>query len=57
MHRISQLAGHVQGAKALSPQPTAGYCGAEKADDDVVICCAVRTPLCKAKRGAFKDSE
>ena len=25
------------------------------AEDDVVICCAVRTPLCKAKRGAFKD--
>ena len=25
------------------------------AQDDVVICCAVRTPLCKAKRGSFKD--
>jgi len=25
-------------------------------DDDVVICCAVRTPLCKAKRGMFKDT-
>ncbi|CAK9034632.1 unnamed protein product [Durusdinium trenchii] len=37
-------------------QPTAGYCAAEKAEDDVVICCAVRTPLCKAKRGAFKDT-
>ena len=23
--------------------------------EDVVICCAVRTPLCKAKRGSFKD--
>ena len=22
-----------------------------------MICCAVRTPLCKAKRGAFKDSD
>lgn len=24
-------------------------------EDDVVICCAVRTPLCKAKRGSFKE--
>ena len=24
--------------------------------DDVVICCAVRTPLCKANKGSFKDS-
>ncbi|CAK9034796.1 unnamed protein product [Durusdinium trenchii] len=42
----------------LGAQPTAGYCAAEKGEDpdDVVICCAVRTPLCKAKRGAFKDT-
>lgn len=25
-------------------------------DDDVVICSAVRTPLTKSKRGAFKDT-
>ena len=62
MNRIARLASHVRegaGAAQESPlgvQPTAGYCAAEKADDDVVICCAVRTPLCKAKRGAFKDT-
>ena len=26
------------------------------ADDDVVICSAVRTPLCKGKRGGLKDT-
>lgn len=29
---------------------------ANKSDDDVVICAAVRTPLTKAKRGGFKDT-
>jgi acetyl-CoA acyltransferase 1 len=28
----------------------------KKNPDDVVICSAVRTPLCKAKRGSFKDT-
>ncbi len=27
-----------------------------KNPDDVVICAAVRTPLCKAKRGSLKDT-
>eukprot|EP00439_Symbiodinium_sp_Y106_P049035 s7069_g6.t1 len=40
----------------LAATPTAGFCTAEKADDDVVICCAVRTPLTKAKRGAFANT-
>ncbi|CAE8641514.1 unnamed protein product, partial [Polarella glacialis] len=30
--------------------------GAEKSDDDIVICAALRTPIAKAKRGAFKDT-
>jgi len=30
--------------------------GAEKHDDDVVICCALRTAVAKAKRGGFKDT-
>ena len=29
---------------------------AAKADDDVVICSAVRTPLTKGKRGGLKDT-
>jgi len=28
----------------------------EKADDDVVICCAVRTAITKGKKGGFKDT-
>lgn len=28
-----------------------------KADDDVVICCAVRTPLTKSKKGGLKDTQ
>ncbi len=27
-----------------------------KNPDDIVICSAVRTPLCEAKRGSFKDT-
>lgn len=30
--------------------------GPEKNDDDVVICCALRTAVAKAKRGGFKDT-
>jgi len=29
---------------------------AEKSDDDVVICCALRTAVAKGKRGGFKDT-
>jgi len=35
-------------------QPVAG--ASPKSDDDVVIVCAHRTPICKAKRGGFKDT-
>jgi len=28
---------------------------AEKSDDDIVICSALRTPIAKARRGGFKD--
>lgn len=28
----------------------------QASDDDVVICSALRTPICKAKRGGFKDT-
>uniref|UniRef100_A0A0G4H6Y4 acetyl-CoA C-acyltransferase n=1 Tax=Chromera velia CCMP2878 TaxID=1169474 RepID=A0A0G4H6Y4_9ALVE len=42
MQRISNISGHVKTAKSPS--------------DDVVICCAVRTAVCKAKKGSFKDT-
>jgi len=30
--------------------------GSEKSEDDVVICCALRTAIAKANRGGFKDT-
>eukprot|EP00439_Symbiodinium_sp_Y106_P004643 s8523_g1.t1 len=61
MNRVSRVASHVNASLSspdsqLAATPTAGFCTAEKADDDVVICCAVRTPLTKAKRGAFANT-
>jgi acetyl-CoA acyltransferase 1 len=41
----------------LQATPTASVMsGAAKSDDDVVICCAVRTAIAKAKKGGFKDT-
>mmetsp|Transcript_817 Transcript_817/g.1856 ORF Transcript_817/g.1856 Transcript_817/m.1856 type:complete len:430 (+) Transcript_817:65-1354(+) len=41
----------------LSAEATsASMSEAAKSDDDVVICSALRTPITKAKRGAFKDT-
>jgi len=42
---------------AITPlyrQPVAA--ASVKGDDDVVFVCALRTPICKAKRGSFKDT-
>jgi acetyl-CoA acyltransferase 1 len=49
MQRIQTVAGHVSAA------PGSGSSAAQsrKSPDDVVICCAYRTALTKAKRGAF----
>eukprot|EP00435_Cladocopium_sp_Y103_P015264 s877_g3.t1 len=62
MNRVARIAGHVQSSMGeqesfLGAQPTMGICSPEKSEEDVVICCAVRTPLCKAKRGSFKDRD
>ncbi|KAJ8083820.1 hypothetical protein AAF712_000738 [Marasmius tenuissimus] len=49
MNRIKQVAAHLTGAS--------GVAGLErKSPDDVVITMAIRSPLCKAKRGGFKDA-
>lgn len=60
MDRVNRIAGHVQVAVAasasLAPQPTAALSAAEKSEDDVVICCAVRTAVGKAGKGGFKDT-
>jgi acetyl-CoA acyltransferase 1 len=59
MHRVNRLAAHLNPSTAPSagsgevfmvPTSAGGH------PDDVVICSAVRTPICKAKRGAFKDT-
>jgi len=58
LHRISQHVTAMAGGNALlTPAPTASSMSlSEKSDDDVVICCAVRTAVTKANRGAFKDT-
>lgn len=54
--RLSTLLPHLQNpsgsSSQMEPNPTAHV----KTDDDVVIVSALRTPLCKAKRGGFKDT-
>lgn len=49
MQRLTDL------SKQLHPSKTQAAASI-KSDDDVVICAAVRTPLLKSKRGAFKDT-
>lgn len=50
MQRIEQIAAHLAGG---SP----GLSAVERKDpDDVVITLAIRSPLCKAKKGGFKDA-
>jgi len=58
--RIQKIAEHVKvgfQVNPLSPQPTAsmGKIGT-KSPDDIVIISALRTPVCRAKKGGFKDT-
>jgi len=56
-NRVQKIVGHVN-AGLLTPQATAsqplGKVGT-KSPDDVVIISALRTPVCRAKKGGFKD--
>lgn len=57
-NRVQKIVGHVN-AGLLTPQATAsplplGKIGT-KNPDDVVVVSALRTPVCRAKKGAFKD--
>jgi len=60
--RIQKIVDHVHlpGLKAgtLSAQPTSSSLGkiGTKSPDDVVIVSALRTPICRAKKGGFKDT-
>jgi acetyl-CoA acyltransferase 1 len=59
MDRIQRIARHVTASLAtpsLVAEPTASMSAAEKSEEDIVICCAVRTAVTKANRGAFKDT-
>lgn len=50
MERIKQLSSHFTGsAKGLAALN-------RKNSDDVVITMAIRSPLCKAKKGGLKDT-
>ncbi|KAF9527789.1 Thiolase, N-terminal domain-containing protein [Crepidotus variabilis] len=50
MDRVKQLAAHLKGSST-------GLAALEvKRADDVVITLAIRSPLCKAKKGGFKDA-
>lgn len=54
MHRVQAVSRHVVGD--LHSLPTFAMAGPTPADDDVVICCAVRTAIAKGKKGSFKDT-
>ncbi|CAJ1392044.1 unnamed protein product [Effrenium voratum] len=60
MERVARIASHVKASASqqatVTASPTAGFCTKAKADDDVVICCAVRTALCKAGKGSFNKT-
>lgn len=49
MERVKAIASHFTG-------PASGLAALEKkSPDDVVVTMAIRTPLCKAKKGSLKD--
>ena len=49
MERVKQLAAHLAGTSGVHALEV-------KRPDDVVITLAIRSPLCKAKKGGFKDA-
>lgn len=54
MHRVRTVSRQVVGD--LYSAPTFAMAGPSAADDDVVICCAVRTAITKGRKGGFKDT-
>jgi len=60
-NRMQKIVDHVQQgshARQLTAQPTASQLGkiGTKHPDDIVIISALRTPICRAKKGGFKDT-
>lgn len=59
MDRLQRIAKHVTAGVPnahLEALATAAMSAAERSDDDVVICCAVRTAVAKGNKGGFKDT-
>mmetsp|Transcript_29786 Transcript_29786/g.50039 ORF Transcript_29786/g.50039 Transcript_29786/m.50039 type:complete len:425 (-) Transcript_29786:423-1697(-) len=60
MHRVNVLSQHFSPSDASAQSRVEVQSTAAKhfpiSDDDVVICSAVRTPLCKANKGMFKNT-
>jgi len=57
LNRAQQIAGHVSSSLVANPSVVATSVAAKnKADDDVVIVYAARTPIGKSGRGSFKDT-
>ena len=52
MERIERLRAHL----TVKENPTAAAASSSSHEEDVVIVSALRTPITKAKRGAFKDT-
>lgn len=48
MERVKQIATHLSNPAVASLS--------HKKSDDIVITMAIRSPLCKAKKGGFKDA-
>lgn len=58
MDRAKVVFGHLNGhqpSRKLEFRPTAGLRSLRNTENDVVICSAKRTPICKAKRGGLRD--
>jgi acetyl-CoA acyltransferase 1 len=52
--RLSRILSHINNSNNfLTTNPTTAP---QKSPDDIVIVCAIRTPIGKAKRGSFKDT-
>jgi hypothetical protein len=50
MNRVKQLSAHFTGS------PTGMAALERQLPDDVVVTMAIRSPLCKARKGGFKDA-
>ncbi|KAL6712169.1 3-ketoacyl-CoA thiolase with broad chain length specificity [Coniothyrium glycines] len=55
--RLSQVEGHLTGRSGSSASKTGKSSLLQKNPDDIVITCALRTPITKGGKGGFKDTQ